>query len=583
MIVQSLRFILIILSYFVITATVSASDNTTNQLHPVLLEPVIEVGTNNFAEFKVTLDASQSTGDITGYKIQIYNDKQTATPIKTLYLPLDSPKITETLPANISYAFYLIITNANINPPQFAITSRILSNFPFVDFTTEPNAERVTLTAKLLNHSSSGGLTYRWLCEECLWKSRDNYAIEETTGMLMDERLDVGTHIIKLLVLDEKQQIVGSAAKVVEIKKNSPPIASFTMTPQEVALGKTPEIKLDAADSIDPDGGKLQYIWTVDSTKGTLEADPTDVTNNAKRIFKPNQSVFNPSLSDATASSSTVDFGFNLTVVDDEPAPQQAISNPSFKVTLPTAQFTIQQNNLVIALDSQGSTGVSFAPAQKASTIQKYEWRLDNVLHYESATDKMVLPAGKHQVSLKLIDSYGYTREIVKDVLATTATVTGTALNAQGGRVNTSSKFAASLPSSTVIAARPIAIPISFQIDAEDVGKAIDLLLVVGIEPPKAQYTGGVETSYYAMVPENVSCTQGLFGYCPVDLYAKPDVWMAQLTEPYERVKTAENNMVRTLSRAFSATGMHYIFAGYRRPDSTIVYSAQPVAQFEVK
>ena len=71
-------------------------------------------------------------------------------------------------------------------------------------------------------------------------------------------------------------------------------------------------------------------------------------------------------------------------------------------------------------------------------------------------------------------------------------------------------------------------------------------------------------------------------GYCYVDLYATPDVWMARLTEPYEKVKTAEANIVRTLKRGFSA-GMHYIFAGYRRPDSTIVYSAQPVAQFEVK
>jgi hypothetical protein len=50
MLIQSLRFI-VILSYFVITATASANDNTANQLHPVLLEPVIEVGTNNFAEF----------------------------------------------------------------------------------------------------------------------------------------------------------------------------------------------------------------------------------------------------------------------------------------------------------------------------------------------------------------------------------------------------------------------------------------------------------------------------------------------------------------------------------------------------
>jgi hypothetical protein len=283
-----------------------------------------------------------------------------------------------------------------------------------------------------------------------------------------------------------------------------------------------------------------------------------------------------------------VDFGFNLTVVDDEPAPQQAISNPSFKVTLPTAQFTVQQNNLLITLDSQSSVGAVLPSVQKPNRITLYKWKWGENLHYygeEQQVTQMGFNAeqqGIHKISLEITDSYGYTGKVERNVLIVPKTTPSIALNAQGGRMNTSSKFAASLPSPTVIAARPIAIPISFQIDAEDVGKAIDLLLVVGIEPLKAQYTGGVETNYYAMVPENVSCTQGLFGYCPVDLYAKPDVWMAQLTEPYERVKIAENNMVRTLSRAFSA-GMHYIFAGYRRPDNTLVYSAQPVTQFEVK
>ena len=95
-----------------------------------------------------------------------------------------------------------------------------------------------------------------------------------------------------------------------------------------------------------------------------------------------------------------------------------------------------------------------------------------------------------------------------------------------------------------------------------------------------------MDANYFAIVSETAYCPGSSMisgGYCPVNLYATPDVWMAQLTEPYERVKTAENNMVRTLNRAFSAAGMHYIFAGYRRPDNTIVYSAQPVTQFEVK
>lgn len=547
-----------------------AAEITYSQLRPVLLEPVIEVSTTNSNEIKVTLDATQSSGDITSYKIQIYDEKQNALPAKTLYLPLDSPRVTETLPLNTSYAFYLIIANANSTPPQFAATSQILAKVPFIDFLADPNAERITLTANLFAYQE--GLTYRWLCDECTWKSRNTHLIEESAGILADESLDIGTHVIKLMVLDRLGQIVGSAVKTVEIKANSPPVASFIITPQEVVLGKNPEFRLDLSNSYDPDGGKIQPLWSAsrtDSVKGIFES-----TDHAA------QWAFKPTLITESANSVTTNLTFNLTVTDDEPQPQQATVSQSIQMNLPKARFTITQENTLFTVNNQGSTGAIFYPPQKPSTIQKYEWRVDDVLHYEAPTDRMVLTPGKHQISLKVIDSYGYSDETTQEVLATTQAISGTALNIQGNRLNTASQFAAFSPA-IVAPLETLEIPISFLISPEDTGKPVDLLLVLGIETARTQYNG-VEVAYYAIVPENVSCVSGLFGYCPVNLYASPEVWMAQLTEPYEKVIT-ENNMVRTLKRPFSVYGMHYIFAGYRRPDNTIVYSTQPVAQFEVK
>jgi len=166
----------------------------------------------------------------------------------------------------------------------------------------------------------------------------------------------------------------------------------------------------------------------------------------------------------------------------------------------------------------------------------------------------------------------------------------GTGLNVQGSRINTLSKFAASLPT-TIVRSQPFELSVNFQLAADDVGKQLDLLLVVGIEPFKAQYAGvtrytGIEVNYFAVIPEIAVCPGGFAtsgGYCEVNLYATPDVWMAQLSEPYEKGVIAESNMVRTLTRSFPTLGMHYIFAGYRRPDNAIIYSAQPIAQFEVK
>ncbi|MEZ5671788.1 MAG: hypothetical protein R3E08_05165 [Thiotrichaceae bacterium] len=123
----------------------------------------------------------------------------------------------------------------------------------------------------------------------------------------------------------------------------------------------------------------------------------------------------------------------------------------ALKLTLPNAQFTVAQDNSVITLDSQGSTGVTFSPAQKASTIRNYQWFLDDILHFEGATDKMVLTSGKHMHHLKLFDSYGYTRKDSQASAATTTTAMGTGLNVQGGHLTSGVDFCCPVPYNSYI------------------------------------------------------------------------------------------------------------------------------------
>ncbi|MEZ5671789.1 MAG: hypothetical protein R3E08_05170 [Thiotrichaceae bacterium] len=82
---------------------------------------------NDPNRFAITLDASQSTGNITGYKIQIYNSDQADKPIISKELALILPRTTENLPVNQSYAIHLIVKD------QMLIHhNRILLKYPIL-------------------------------------------------------------------------------------------------------------------------------------------------------------------------------------------------------------------------------------------------------------------------------------------------------------------------------------------------------------------------------------------------------------------------------------------------------------------
>jgi len=117
-----------------------------------------------------------------------------------------------------------------------------------------------------------------------------------------------------------------------------------------------------------------------------------------------------------------------------------------------------------------------------------------------------------------------------------------------------------------------VGIKVSIQVDSADVGKMADILFVIGLEPfsPNTSYAGDADTSYIAMTAGGYSV--------PVDLYAAPQVWMEQLSEPYRRAVPLESQLTLDLGEwSFQSPGMRYLFVGYRLEDGTIVYSAQPL------
>ena len=105
-------------------------------------------------------------------------------------------------------------------------------------------------------------------------------------------------------------------------------------------------------------------------------------------------------------------------------------------------------------------------------------------------------------------------------------------------------------------------------LDDADVGKAVQFLLVIGSDntPP---YDGG------DAIFNNVNSKNKL---TPVNLYATPDVWMAQLTEPFQAKVVLKKTMTIKLGqRKLPLAGKYFVYAAYRTSDGAITYSPQPL------
>jgi PKD repeat protein len=69
---------------------------------------------------------------------------------------------------------------------------------------------------------------------------------------------NAGNYTVKLTITDDKQQ-QASATRELQIKKGSPPVARFTVTPSSGGTGE--EFRFDASESEDKDGHIISYEW----------------------------------------------------------------------------------------------------------------------------------------------------------------------------------------------------------------------------------------------------------------------------------------------------------------------------------
>lgn len=104
-------------------------------------------------------------------------------------------------------------------------------------------------------------------------------------------------------------------------------------------------------------------------------------------------------------------------------------------------------------------------------------------------------------------------------------------------------------------------------LDDADVGKTVDILLVVGSDTTVPY--DGADAVYNSVNIKNK--------LTPVNLYATPDLWMAQLTEPYKTGIVLKKTMTIKLGRRkLPVPGIYYVYAAYRTTDGSITYSPRP-------
>lgn len=104
-------------------------------------------------------------------------------------------------------------------------------------------------------------------------------------------------------------------------------------------------------------------------------------------------------------------------------------------------------------------------------------------------------------------------------------------------------------------------------LDDADVGKAVEFLLIIGSDNTLPY--DGADAIFNSVNTKNK--------LTPVNLYATPDVWMAQLTEPFKTKVVLKKTMTIKLGqRKLPLPGKYFVYAAYRTSDGAITYSPQP-------
>ena len=286
--------------------------------------------------------------------------------------------------------------NATEIAKQYALS--IPNTPPEASFTATPNP---ALTGASVTFNAGASKDPDGSIAKYVWDLDGNGTYETDTGTASSVSrtyATVGNRQIGLKVIDNKGA-TATASRTVTIQ-NSPPIASFTATPNPASVGAT--VAFNASASKDSDGTIAKYEWDLDGN-GTYETD----TGTTPAI----------SGSYGTVGERTI----GLRVTDNEGTTATATKILVVQNAAPTASFT--------ASPDPAPTGTSLTFDASASkdpdgTIAKYEWDLDGNGTYEtstgttaSATTSYATP-GARTVGLRVTDNGGATATTTRTVTA---------------------------------------------------------------------------------------------------------------------------------------------------------------------
>ena len=116
---------------------------------------------------------------------------------------------------------------------------------------------------------------------------------------------------------------------------NTPPVANFTLTKQEIAINE--HLQLDASNSSDSDGDNLSYKWQVTAPAHVDEYTLVSPNNNLASFASKFAGEYTITLTvyDGKSSHSKSE---KVIVIDNQPALKAVISAPS-EVTLSSMTF----------------------------------------------------------------------------------------------------------------------------------------------------------------------------------------------------------------------------------------------------
>lgn len=255
----------------------------------------------------------------------------------------------------------------------------------------------------------------------------------------------------------------------------------------------------------------------------------------------------------------------------------------SLTVTL-RGQATDQDGGLIIYTFTDGY-GRSAAKVETVSDSDGREWRKAtfNYGSQEPIAEAYILQVEDGETGTEKTTA-------TKKLRVSIPTLASATVNKQGSFGNTNTIFHGGVSidrgrsyrtTGSAKTTQQLAIRGYFEVDPADVGQQADILVIAGIEN-QAPFNGGVDTSYWSY---------GATALVGVDLYQSPDVWMAQLTNPFMQAVTLATDMplaqnlnlqlfTGTPSTLVWSPGQMYFFLGYRlinSADGKIVYSSQPV------